>query len=73
MILMTHVGRPKNKKNREIIISEKSSVQPIVDYLQQKLHIKLKVPEFLRDEKKGYTGIETSINHLIRDLRDDKN
>jgi len=72
MILMTHVGRPRNKKTGEITLNEKTSVQPIVDYLQQKLHIKLKVPEFLRDEKKGYTGIETSINHLIRELRDDK-
>ncbi len=72
MILMTHVGRPKNKKTGEITISEKTSVQPIVDYLQQKLHIKLKIPEFLSDEKKGYTGIETSINHLIRELREDK-
>ena len=56
IILMTHVGRPRDKKSGEIHISEKTSVQPIVDYLQQKLHIKLKVPEFLRDEKKGYTG-----------------
>ena len=72
MILMTHVGRPRNKKTGELTLSDKTSVQPIVDYLQQKLHIKLKVPEFLRDEKKGYTGIETSINHLIRELREDK-
>jgi len=72
MILMTHVGRPRNKKTGELTLSEKTSVQPIVDYLQQKLHIKLKVPEFLRDEKKGYTGIETSINHLIRELREDR-
>jgi len=72
MILMTHVGRPRNKKTGEILISEKTSVQPIVDYLQQKLHIKLKVPEFSQDEKRGYTGIETSINHLIRELREDR-
>ena len=44
MILMTHVGRPRNKKTGEILISEKTSVQPIVDYLQKKLHIKLDVP-----------------------------
>ena len=72
IILMTHVGRPRDKKSGEIHISEKTSVQPIVDYLQQKLHIKLKVPEFLRDGKKGYMGIETSINHMIRELRDNK-
>jgi phosphoglycerate kinase len=72
IILMTHVGRPRNKKTGEILISVKTSVQPIVDYLQQKLHIKLKVPEFLPDEKKGYMGIETSVNHMIRELKEDK-
>lgn len=72
MILMTHVGRPRNKKTGEILISEKTSVKPIVDYLQQKLHIKLKIPEFTMDEKRGYTGIETSINHMIRELREDR-
>ena len=72
MILMTHVGRPRDKKTGDISINDKTSVQPIVDYLQQKLHIKLKVPEFSSDEKKGYTGIETSINHLIRELKEDR-
>ncbi len=72
IILMTHVGRPRDKKTGEIHISEKTSVRPIVDYLQQKLHIKLKIPEFLRDEKNGYMGIETSVNHMIRELRENK-
>lgn len=72
MILMTHVGRPKNKKTGEILISEKTSVLPIVDYLQQKLHIKLKVPDFTVEENRGYTGIETSVNHMIRELKEDK-
>jgi len=72
IILMTHVGRPRNKKSGEIDISEKTSVQPIVEYLQQKLHIKLKIPEFHYDGKTGYTGIETSINHIIRELKENK-
>jgi phosphoglycerate kinase len=70
IILMTHVGRPKNKKTGEISISEDTSVQPIVDYLQSKLHITLKVPEFQAHNNQGYLGIETGINHLIRDLRE---
>ena len=37
---------------------------------ENKLHIKLKVPEFFPHEDDGYLGIETSINHLIRDLND---
>ena len=62
VILMTHVGRPKDKNTGEIKISNDTSVQPIVDYLQNKLHITMKIPEFYRDNKRGYIGIETSIN-----------
>ncbi|PKL16717.1 MAG: phosphoglycerate kinase [Spirochaetae bacterium HGW-Spirochaetae-5] len=72
IILMTHVGRPRDKKSGSITISEKTSVVPIVNYLQQKLHIKLKIPEFLPDRDKGYPGLETSINHLIRELKSDE-
>ncbi len=72
IILMTHVGRPRNKKTGEITIANDTSVQPIVEYLQKKLHITIKVPDFYRDEKFGYIGIETSVNHLIRELREDK-
>ena len=70
IILMTHAGRPKNKKTGEIAISDDTSIQPIVDYLQNKLHITLKVPEFQAYGTQGYLGIETSINHLIRDLKE---
>lgn len=72
IILMTHVGRPRNKKTGEIDISFNTSVQPIVDYLQNKLHINIGVPEFTRDGNFGYFGIETSINHMIRELKEDK-
>jgi phosphoglycerate kinase len=72
LILMTHVGRPKNKKTGQIEIGPETSVQPIVDYLYAKLHIKFGVPEFEADENKGITSIATSINHLIRDLKDNK-
>ncbi len=70
IILMTHVGRPKNKKNGEIEIGDHTSVEPIVNYLQNKLHINVKIPEFYQHEKMGYLGIETSVNHLIRDLKE---
>jgi phosphoglycerate kinase len=72
MILMTHVGRPKDKKTGTINISEDSSVQPVVDYLQNKLSLTLKIPEFSKNESFGYMGIETSINHAIRDLKESK-
>ncbi|MFH1050824.1 MAG: phosphoglycerate kinase [bacterium] len=70
IILMTHVGRPKDKKTGNINISYDSSVEPIVNYFQNKLHITLKIPEFFPHGNLGYLGIETSVNHLIRDLND---
>jgi len=70
IILMSHVGRPKDKKAGTININEDTSVQPIVDYLQSKLHITVKIPEFHKYESKGYIGIETSINHIIKDLKE---
>ncbi|MFP4526964.1 MAG: phosphoglycerate kinase [Candidatus Kapaibacterium sp.] len=72
IILMSHVGRPRNKKTGEITIDESTSVGPIVEYLEDKLHINFEIPEFYKDEKKGYIGIETNINHLLRDLKEDK-
>ncbi len=70
LILMTHVGRSKDKKTGTININEDTSVQPIVDYLQSKLHITVGVPEFHQYESKGYVGIETSINHTIKELKE---
>lgn len=70
LILMTHVGRPKDKKTGMIKISDETSVRPIVDYIQNKLHITIRVPEFYKDDARGYMGIETSVNHLIRKLKD---
>ena len=72
IILMTHVGRPLDKKTGEIHVEDDTSVQPIVDYLKGKLHISIKVPDFVPDGSKGIRGIETSINHLIRELKEDK-
>lgn len=72
IILMTHVGRPKNKKTGEIEINDNTSVVPIVNYLQNKLHINIGVPEFTQDRNLGYFGIETSINHMIRELKEGK-
>ncbi|MEE4198020.1 MAG: phosphoglycerate kinase [Bacteroidales bacterium] len=72
IILMTHVGRPRDKKTGEINIHKDTSVEPIVEYLRNKLHVNMKVPDFFPHENKGYLGIETSINHLIRELKEGK-
>ncbi|HAM51158.1 MAG TPA: phosphoglycerate kinase [Nitrospiraceae bacterium] len=68
-ILMTHVGRPKDKKTGKVLCRSDESVEPIVQYLEQKLHARFHIPKFLADPDKGIVGIDTSINLAIRELR----
>jgi phosphoglycerate kinase len=71
-IMMTHVGRPKDKKTGRISCRPEESVEPIVRYLEQKLHTKFYIPKFPIDPERGIAGIDTSINLAIRDLRERK-
>lgn len=71
-IMMTHVGRPKDKKTGTITCRPDESVEPIVRYLEQKLHTKFHIPRFPVDPEQGITGIDTSINLAIRNLREKK-
>ncbi|MCB2227004.1 MAG: phosphoglycerate kinase [Desulfarculaceae bacterium] len=68
-IMMTHVGRPKDKKTGAIKADEASAVEPIVAYLESKLHSRITVPTFPAGDK-GIAAIDTSINHHIRRLRE---
>lgn len=69
-ILMTHIGRPKDKKTGEIKCKLGESVEPIVEYLEHKLHTKFHIPRFNTDPKLGIIGIDTSINLYIRNLKE---
>ncbi len=69
-ILMTHIGRPKDKKTGAIVCRPEESVEPIVRYLEQKLHMKIHIPSFPADGDKGIISINTSINLAIRDLKE---
>lgn len=69
-ILMTHVGRPKDKKTGDITVDDDSSVDPVVEYLERKLHTNFAVPKFHVDPKNGIEQIDTSVNWHIRDLRE---
>ncbi len=69
LILMTHVGRTKDKKTGEIKISQDTSIRPIVEYIETKLHTKFSIPKFREEAGRGYSGIDTSINLMIKDLR----
>lgn len=71
-ILMTHVGRPRDKKTGQISCDRGESVEPIVQYLEQKLHTKFYIPKFNIDLHNGIGGIDTSINLAIKDLRERK-
>lgn len=72
-ILMTHVGRPKDKKTGEIAIESKSSVLPVVDYLEKKLSLKIKVPEFKADDNFGYKSLcKETMKPLLDELKEGK-
>jgi phosphoglycerate kinase len=68
-ILMTHVGRPKDKKTGEIACTSDSAVEPIVRYLEQKLHTSFHIPSFPAEGSKGIPHLDTSINLAIKELR----
>nr|HID58068.1 phosphoglycerate kinase [Desulfobacterales bacterium] len=72
IILMTHVGRPKDKKTGDITCGPETSVYPIVKYLEKKLHTRIHVPKFHIESKRGILGIDTSINPVINDLKEHK-
>ena len=68
-ILMTHVGRPRDRKTGKITVSNSTSVKSIAEYLENKLHTKIFVPEFKPDGDNGIMGIDTSINLAIKKLK----
>jgi len=75
LILMTHVGRPKDKKTGDIAMTFESSVQPVIDYLTQKYELRIGVPELLLTDpcaQRGILGIDTSINRMVRELCENK-
>jgi phosphoglycerate kinase len=71
-IIMTHVGRPRDKKTDKIHIDASTSIEPIVKYLERKLHVKIHMPNFNGEEERGIPGIDTSINLAIKDLKEKK-
>ncbi len=68
-IIMTHIGRPRDKETGRISIDTSTSVGPIVEYLQNKLHTNIFIPDLINRSERGIEGIDTSINLAIRKLR----
>ncbi len=56
-ILMSHVGRPYDKQTGKITISELEAVDPIVDYLNQKLALKGLIPALAAGDSYGITDL----------------
>jgi phosphoglycerate kinase len=71
-ILMTHVGRPRDKKTGNITCKETESVWPIVQYLERKLPIKIHVQDFPIDAEKGILHLDDTIESAIEDLKRDR-
>jgi hypothetical protein len=69
LIIMTHVGRPWDKKTKTLTVKQDDAVDAVVGYLQRKLRIKFALPKFHVFDKEGIHDIDTSINWLIHDLK----
>jgi phosphoglycerate kinase len=71
-ILMTHIGRPRDKKTGQIECREGESVKPIVSYLEKKLLNKIAVPDFPIDPRWGITQLNDAMKSPIEDLKKGK-
>lgn len=56
-ILMTHVGRPYDKKTGQITIDAGDAVDPIVSYLEDKLQLKGVIPQCEANKDQGITDL----------------
>ena len=68
-ILITHVGRPRDKKTGKIKCRQEESIGPVVRYLEGKLPIKIHVQDFPEDPDNGILHLDESINPAIERLK----
>ncbi len=68
-VLMTHVGRPRDKKTGQIMIKEDESVHPVVEYLKRRLDIEIFVPEFEIRDTQGLSLEGKGIEELLGKLK----
>ncbi|MBI4849298.1 MAG: phosphoglycerate kinase [Nitrospirae bacterium] len=71
-ILMTHIGRPKDKKTGKITCDPDDSVEPIVEYLKRKLHTDFYTPHCQTDPELGIAGMCDDVLNAIEDLKSRK-
>jgi phosphoglycerate kinase len=65
-ILMTHIGRPKDKKTGKIRCDEGDSVIPVARYIEKKLPIKVLVPSFPVDPDAGIVTLDNTLADEIK-------
>ncbi len=69
-ILMSHVGRTRDKKTGEISTGPDTSVEPVVAYLNRKLSAGFAIPNLPVDPKWGITGLDEKVmGPMIADLK----
>jgi len=68
LVLMTHVGRPRDKKSGNITVSDATSVAPIAEYLEKKLNITFAVPECPATEQ-GIVDPGDALLNAVRRLK----
>jgi phosphoglycerate kinase len=71
-IIMTHIGRPRDKKTGHIRCNMGESVEPVVEYLYKRLNCRFHVPSFPIDPEFGILSIDTSINKALKELKERK-
>jgi phosphoglycerate kinase len=71
-ILMTHIGRPRDKKTGKINCLPDRSIDPVVAYLEKRLRIKIEIPAFTIHPEIGISTIDSSIQKSIQRLREHK-
>lgn len=64
-VLMTHVGRPRDKKTGHITCRDSESVHPIVRYLSDKLPVEIHVPEFPIDPEHGILHMDDTLGPAL--------
>lgn len=67
LILMTHIGRPRDRKTHQIHAKPEEAIDLIVRYIQNRLYTNFAIPQITTDG--GIPNIHTSINLLIKDLK----
>lgn len=68
-VLMTHVGRPKDKKANRIIIKKDDSVEPLVEYLTRRLDLKIEVPDYQFPTEGGLESLGEEAKRAVKRLR----